>query len=151
MLAGVLLTATAAFAERQDVTQAVDDKLAKITEVDGLEVLSVGLSDSDMIDVLSGADVEIVAVADGPDNTALFGAAVVVVEVTGTHSCDDGDPLDYYVVKLGLFPGDPQGPLTSCGPLAVTVADGVVTLAADREGAESWTWASATGFTAKDR
>lgn len=149
--AGFALAATAAVADRRDVTQMVDDKVARITEVDGLEVLSVGLSESDTMDILSGADVEIVAVADGPDNAALFGAAVIVAEVTGTQSCEEGDALNYYVVKLGLFPGDPEGPLSSCGRLAVTVADGVVTLAADPGGAEpmTWTWAPATGFSAK--
>lgn len=153
LLAGLLLTATPTFAERQDVTQAVDDKVAKITEVDGMEILSVGFPETGLLDILAGADIEIVAMADGPDTTALFGGAILVVEVTGTHSCDDGDPLDYYVVKLGLLPGEPQGPVTTCGHLAVAVADGVVTLAGDpgREGAESWIWASATGFQAVDK
>jgi hypothetical protein len=150
-LAAVALTAAAAFAERRDVTQMVDDKVARITEADGLEVLSVGRSERDTMEILSGADVEIVAVADGPDNAALFGAAVIVVEVSGTQSCMDGDPQEYYVVKLGLFPGDPEGPLTTCGRLAVTVADGMVTLAADPGSVEaaSWTWTPATGFSAK--
>lgn len=150
MLAGLLLTATAAFAERQDVTLPVDDKVAQISEVDGMEVLGIGFPEDGLLDILTGADLEIVAMADGPDTTALFGGAILVVEATGTHSCEDGDPLDYYVVKMGLLPGEPQGPVTSCGHLAATIADGVVTLAADpgREGAESWTWASATGFQA---
>lgn len=146
LLAGALMTATAAFAERQDVTLPVDDKVAQISEVDGMEVLSIGFPADGLLDILTGADLEIVAMADGPDTTALFGGAILVVESMGTHSCEDGDPLGYYVVKMGLLPGDPQGPVTSCGPLTATIADGVVTLSADHEGAESWTWASATGF-----
>lgn len=147
--AAFALTAVAAFADRQDVTLHVDDKVAKIAEAGGLEVLSVGVSEDDTMDVLSGADVEIVAMADGPDTTALFGAAVIVAEITGTQSCEDGDPFEYYVIKLGFLLDDPQGPLTSCGRLAVTIAEGSITLAADpaRTGAASWTWASATGFT----
>ena len=150
MLAGVLLTATAAFAERQDVALPVDDKVARISEADGMEVLSIGFPEDGLLDILTGADLEIVAMADGADTTALFGGAILVVEATGTQSCEDGDPLEYYVVKMGLLPGEPQGPVTSCGHLAVTIADGVVTLAADpgREDAESWTWAAATGFQA---
>ena len=150
MLAGVLLTATAAFAERQDVALPVDDKVARISEADGMEVLSIGFPEDGLLDILTGADLEIVAMADGADTTALFGGAILVVEATGTQSCEDGDPLEYYVVKMGLLPGEPQGPVTSCGHLAVTIADGVVTLAADpgREDAESWTWAPATGFQA---
>jgi len=150
LVAGMLLTATAAFAERQDVTLPVDDKVAQISEASGMEVLSIGFPEDGLLDILTGADLEIVAMADGPDTTALFGGAILVVEATGTHSCEDGDALAYYVVKMGFMPGEPQGPLTTCGPLAVTIADGVVTLAADpgREGAESWTWASATGFQA---
>ena len=150
LLAGGLLSATAAFAERQDVTLPVDDKVAQISEADGMEVLSIGFPEDGLLDILTGADLEIVAMADGPDTTALFGGAILVVEATGTQSCEDGDPLAYYVVKMGFLPGEPQGPLTTCGPLAATIADGVVTLAADpgREGAESWTWTSATGFQA---
>ena len=148
VLAGFVLMATAALADRQDVMLHLDDKVARIREAGGLEVLSVGLSEEDTMDVLSGADIEIAAMADGPDTTDLFGGAIVVAEITGTQSCEDGDPFDYYVIKLGLLFSDPQGPVTSCGRLAATIADGVVTLAADpaRFGAASWTWASATGF-----
>ena len=150
-LAGIALTATTAFAERQDVSLTVDDKVAEIAEVGGIEVLSVGYPDDGLLDILSGADLEIVAMADGPDTTALFGGAILVVAAAGTHSCEDGDALDYYVVKLGLMPGEPQGPVTACGPLVVTIADGVVTLAAEpgRKDADSWTWASASGFSLK--
>ena len=148
-LAALVLTATAALAEPQ-VVRLMDDKAATITEVDGLEVLSISAAGSEQVEMVSGARVGIVAVADGPDNQALFGAPLVVAEVTGTQTCDEGDALDYYVVKLGLFPEDPFGPLASCGALAVTVKDGVITLAPDPGGAEAtiWTWTAATGFQA---
>lgn len=151
LLAGLLLTATPGLADRRDVTLALGDRVATITASGAGEVLSVGLPGGAMVDVLSGADVEIVAAAGGPETIALFGAPIMVLEVTGTHSCDDGDPLAYYVEKLGLVPGAPQGPLTSCGPLAVTIADGLVTLTPDpgRKDAEAWTWEPATGFVPK--
>jgi hypothetical protein len=138
--AGLALTATAALAEPQ-VVQLVDDKAATITAADGMEVLSIGASGSAPVEMLSGATIAIVAVIDGPENQALFGAPLVVAEVTGTQSCAAGDPLDYYVVKLGLIPEDPFGPVTSCAPLTVTAADGVVMLMAapDRPDAPSWT------------
>ena len=151
MFAGLILTGTAAFAEPQ-VIRLMDDKAVTIAEVGGLEVLSISAAGSDQVEMLSGAKVEIVAVADGAENEALFGAPLVVAEVIGTQTCEQGDALDYYVVKLGLFPEDPFGPLSSCGRLAVTVADGLVTLAADpgQPDATSWTWAASAGFVARE-
>lgn len=149
-LAGMILTTTAALAEPQ-VVRLMDDKVATITAADGMEVLSISASGSEQVEMLSGAEVDIVAVADGGENEALFGAPLVVASVTGTQTCDGGDPLDYYVVKLGLFPEDPFGPLTSCVPLAVKAEDGVVTLIAPgRPDVPSWTWTAATGFVQRE-
>lgn len=149
-VAGFLLTATAALAEPQ-VIRLMDDKAATITEVDGLEVLSVSASGSDEVEMLSGAGVGIVAVADGPDSQALFGAPLIVAEVTGTQTCDEGDALDYFVIRLGPVPDDPQRPLTSCGRLTVVAQGGVITFAPEPGSADAttWTWAAATGFQAK--
>ena len=150
-LAGMVLTTTAALAEPQ-VVRLMDDKVATITAADGMEVLSISASGSEQVEMLSGAEVDIVAVADGTENEALFGAPLVIAEVTGTQTCEDGDPLDYYVVKLGLFPEDPFGPVKSCVHLAAAAEDGVVTLTAplDRPDAPSWTWTAATGFVQKE-
>lgn len=141
------LPATAALAEMRDEEHLVGDKLVRIALNDTFEILTVGPSDYDQIQVLSGADVEIVAFAADPDSVTLLGQPVLVAEVFGTHSCDAGDARAYYVVTLG-DPPTPEGPLTTCQALTASVTPGAVVLEADpMNGAgELWAWTPAGGW-----
>lgn len=88
-LAIVLFAALAApaWAEMRDEEHRLGDKLVKIAVFDTLEIMTVGPSDYEKMQVLSGADLEIRAIVDDANTVALLGQPVVVVEVTGTHSC----------------------------------------------------------------
>ena len=130
----------------RDEEHLVGDRMVKITVFDAFEIMTVGPSEFDQIQVLSGADVEIVAFAGDADSVAILGQPVVVAEVTGTHSCDEGDARQYWVVTLGEVPA-PEGPVTTCAELTVSIAPGVVMLDADpMDEGEAWAWAPGKGW-----
>lgn len=143
----VAALAQPALAERRDEAHIVGDKLVKIAVVDTLEIMTVGASEYGQAQVLSGADVGIVAFAADADSVAMLGQPLLVAEVTGTHSCDQGDARAYWVVTLGDVPA-PEGPVTTCQELTVSVTPGAVVLEADPAGGagESWTWAPGVGW-----
>lgn len=137
------LTATVATAEMRDEEHWVADALVEITVVDTLEIMTVGPNANVRTQVLSGADVEIVAFAGDADSVALLGQPVLVAEVTGTHSCEAGDARDYWVVTLGDVPA-PEGPVTTCEAMAVSVtASGQVLLEGEDE---ALAWAPGKGW-----
>lgn len=140
-----------AWAEMRDEEHLVGPKIVRISVFDTFEIMTVGPSDYQQMQVLSGADVEIVAFAGDADSVALLGLPVLVAEVTGTHSCDTGDARAYYVVTLGDVPA-PEGPVTTCAELTVSVAPGEVTLAADpmSDQGEFWTWTPGKGWRDRD-
>ena len=139
--------APAARAEMRNEEHAVGDRMVKIAVVDTLEIMTVGPSEQEQVQVLSGADVEIVLFAGDPDSVALVGQPVLVAEVTGTHSCEAGDPRAYWVVTLGE-PPVPEGPLTTCEELVPSVTAGQVVLEADPMGEGAfWAWAPGKGWT----
>lgn len=144
------LTATAAVAELKTEQFVVGDYQIWIEVFDTLELMFVGKNDYERDQVLSGADVEIVAFADDADSAALLGVPAVVASVTGTQSCEDGDPRDYYVIS---FDGAPvlDGPLTTCKELTVSVTPGAIVLESDPMAGdgESWAWAPGKGFGAE--
>jgi hypothetical protein len=142
-----LAVALPAMAEMRDEEHLVGDQMVTIAVFDTLEIMTVGPSTHERIQVLSGADVEIVAFVEDADSVALLGQPVVVAEVTGTHSCDDGDARAYYVVTLGDVP-KPEGPVTTCAELTVSIAPGAVMLEADpMGGGEAWAWEPGKGWT----
>lgn len=122
----------------RDEEHLVGAKVVKITGFDTFEIMTVGPSDYDQMQVLSGADVELVPLAGAEESAALIGQPVLVAEVTGTHSCDAGDARAYWVVTLGDVPM-PEGPVTTCDAMAasVTAAGGVVL----KGKSETWAWA----------
>lgn len=133
-----------ALAEMRDEEHLVGDRMLRITGFDTFEILTVGPSDYDQMQVLSGADVEIVAVLGDSESVSRLGQPVVVAELTGTHSCDEGDARQYWVVTLGEIPA-PEGPVTTCQQLVASVpASDVVML--EGEG-EAWAWAPGKGWT----
>ena len=136
-----------ALAERRDEEHIVGDRMVRIARVDPIEILTIGPSDYEQIQVLSGASVEIVAFLADADSVTLLGQAVLVAEVTGTHSCDEGDPRAYWVVTLGDVPA-PEGPVTTCAELTVSLTPGRVMLEADPEGegGEAWSWTPGKGW-----
>lgn len=139
----VILCATgfAAGAEMRDEEHLVGDRVVRIAVADTVEILTAGPSGGDQVQILSGADVEIVLFAGDTESVGLIGMPVVVVEVTGTHSCDEGDPRGYWVVALGDTP-TPHGPVTSCEVLAPSLTTGHVVLEADPMGDGAfWAWA----------
>lgn len=141
------VAATTAMAELRDEEHVVGNTLVKIAVVDSLEIMTVGPSDHEQMQVLSGADVEIVAFAGDPENVALLGKPVLVAEVVGTQSCEEGDAREYYVVTLGDVPV-PDGPVTTCQELTATVTSGLITLEADpmSDDGEFWAWAPDKGW-----
>jgi len=78
---------------------------------------------------------------------ALLGQPVLVAEMTGTHSCDEGDARAYWMVTLGEVPA-PEGPVTTCAELTVSVRPGAVVLEADpgSQGGEAWSWTPDEGW-----
>jgi hypothetical protein len=146
VLAVGLCLALPALAEIRDEVHPVGDGVVKITVAGTLEVLTVGPSEEEQGQVLSGADVEIVAFAADADCVALLGQLVVVVEVTGTHSCEAGDARAYSVVTLGAVPAA-EGPVTTCAELLPSVIPGGVMLEADPMGVgEAWLWVPGKGW-----
>jgi hypothetical protein len=143
-LSALILLATPALAEMKDEEHLVGDKMVKIAVVDTFEILTVGPSDYEQMQVLSGTDIEILAIVDDPDRVARLGQPVLVAEVTGTHSCETGDARALYVVTLGEVP-TPEGPLSTCEAMAVSVtsSEGVQLQGAT----EAWVWVPGKGWT----
>jgi hypothetical protein len=145
-LAAVICTALAvpAWAEMRDEEHVVGHKLVKIAVFDTLEIMTVGPSDYEKMQVLSGADIEIRAIVDDADSVALLGQPVVVVDVTGTQSCEAGAAREYWVVTLGAVPA-PEGPVTTCQPLTASVTAGALVLTGP---GEAWAWSPGKGWAA---
>ncbi len=138
MLAGLLALGQPTRAEMRDEVHLFGGGMVKITAVKAIETLTVGPSDDRQMPVLSGADVGIVAFAADADSVALLGVPVLVAEITGTHSCDEGDARLYWAVTLGEVP-IAEGPVATCQPMTASVtASGWVLL--EGEG-EVWAWA----------
>ena len=143
----VAALAQPALAEQSDEEHIVGDRKVSIARIDPIEILTIGPSDHEQSQVLSGAEVEIAAFLADADSVALLGQPVLVAEVTGTHSCDEGDPRAYWVVTLGDIPA-PEGPVTTCAELTVSLTPGAVVLEADPggEGGEAWSWTPGKGW-----
>lgn len=111
------------------------------------EIMWVGRNQYERTQVLSGPDIETIAVVGKPEEVALVGQRALVAEVPGTHSCDDlSDPKSYYVVVLGDTLAT-DGPLTTCGAMTVSLVAGAIVLAKDPVGeGEAWTWSPGEGW-----
>lgn len=146
LVAVLALAAPAARAEMRNEEHLVGDKVVRIAVSGTIERMTVGPSDPVQIQVLSGADIEILAFAADADSVALVGVPALVAEVTGTHSCEAGDPRAYYVVTLGDLPAA-EGPVTSCEVLVPSLTSGAVVMAADPMGdAGAWAWVPGKGW-----
>lgn len=134
-------------AEMRDEQLLVGDRVVKVSVFEPFEILTVGPDEFDQMQVLSNADLEIVASPTEADS-ALVGQPVLVVEGIGTHSCEAGDAREYWVVTLGDPPA-PQGPLTSCESLTPRYAQGAMVLGSD-DAAPGWAWTPGKGWTAAE-
>ena len=133
--------ASAAGAEMRDEEHIIGDRIVRITVFDTFEIMTVGPSDYDQMQVLSGADVELVPLAE--DGAGLVGQPVLVAEVTGTHSCDDGDARVYWAVTLGEVPM-PEASVSTCEAMAASVTGSGGVLLTGKT--ESWVWTPGTGW-----
>ena len=147
LFAGLFALGQPAWAEMRDEEHLVGPKIVRISVFDTFEIMTVGPSDYQQMQVLSGADVELVALAGDLASVAQLGQPVLVAEVAGTFSCDDGDAREYWVVTLGVVP-TPEGPVTSCQALTASVTSGAVVLEADPAGeaSEAWAWMPGKGW-----
>jgi hypothetical protein len=145
--AGLALLATAAGAELRNEEFAVGPQIVQIEVVEPIEVMWVGPNPYDRTQVLSGADIEIVAEMTDGEALQMLGAQALVAVVPGTHSCENlGDPRDYYVVTLGEELAT-DGPLTTCVELTVSTTPGQIVLEEDPMGAgEYHFWVAGQGF-----
>lgn len=152
LVAAACLVGTVAVAGLREEEHIVGDVLVRIDVVDTVEIMTVGPNDQERMQVLSGADIEILAFAGDPDSVTLLGEPVLVATVFATHSCDAGDALAYHVVRLSGVPA-PGAPAATCGPLEVGIAHGAVFLEKDpmrvntEDGGETWRWTPEQGFT----
>jgi hypothetical protein len=144
---GLAVVATVCSAETRDEEFLVWDRMVLIRAVDSFEILTVGPNEYDQMQVLSGADVEVLATVGDDETIALLGQPVVVARVFGSHSCDTGEAWLYYLVTLGA-PPMPEGPVSSCADLAVSIEPGAVVLQAE---GEAWAWAAGQGFVDRAR
>lgn len=146
-VAGLTVLALPAQAEMRDEEHRIGDTLVRIAVVETIETLTVGPGADAQTKVLSAADVEIVAFLTDPDSVALLGLPVLLVEVTGTHSCEAGDARAYWAVTLGDRPIS-EGPVTTCQALTPGLAPGMAVLEADPmgEGREFWAWTPGKGW-----
>jgi hypothetical protein len=151
MKPGILMLAlglaTAAGAEVRDDHIVIGPEQVWIEFIDPVEIMWVGRNQYERTQVLSGSDVEIVALATDADSAAMLGARAIVAVVPGTHSCENlGNPLEYYVVTLGEALAT-DGPLTTCVELTVSVAPGGIVLEENPMGTgEFWAWSPGKGF-----
>lgn len=144
--AGFALLAGGASAEVRAEAHTVGEATVRITVEGNLETLSVALPGGKQVPLLSGADVEILAPVADPDSVAMLGRPVLVAEVTGTHSCDAGDALQYWLVTLDKVP-TAEGPLTTCQALAPSIMPGALVLTGE---GEAWAWSPGQiGWTAR--
>jgi hypothetical protein len=148
LIAGALaFVAGSAVAEVQDEEFVVGDQLVQIEVIDPIEIMWVGPNQYERTQVLSGADIEIVAEMIDDEAMQMLGARALVAMVPGTHSCENlDDPRDYYVVTLGEELAT-DGPLTTCVELTVSATPGSVVLEEDPMGdGEFYTWVPGQGF-----
>ncbi|MFM7335818.1 MAG: hypothetical protein ACKO2N_19185 [Tabrizicola sp.] len=149
LIAGALaFVAGSAVAEVQDEEFFAGDQLVQIEVIDPIEIMWVGPNQYERTQVLSGADIEIVAEFTDDEALQMLGARVLVAEVPGTHSCENLDnPREYYVVTLGKELAT-EGPVTTCAELTVSATTGAVVLEADpmSDDGEFWAWAPGKGF-----
>lgn len=147
LAAAMALTASPSGAELRGEEFGVGDQLVQIEVLNQSEILWVGPNQYERTQVLSGPDIEIVAVLGDEAAVQMLGTRVLVTVQPGTHSCETlGDPLAYHVVTLGERLAT-DGPLTTCVELTVSTTPGAVVLEADPMGAgEYWTWTSGKGF-----
>ncbi len=146
LVAGLVVLTSPALAEVRAEAHVVGDWQVQIVVAGYLETLTLRRSAQDKVEVLSGADVEIVLFAGDPDSVALIGQPVLLVEVTGTHSCDMGDARAYWAVTLGAPPAA-DGPVTTCQKLTPSATAGMAVLEADpMGGGEFWAWTPGKGW-----
>lgn len=145
--AGLALAAASAGAELRNEEFAVGGQLVQIEVIDPIEIMWVGPNAFERTQVLSGADIELVAEMIDDEALQMLGARVLVAVVPGTHSCENlQDPRDYYVVTLGEELAT-DGPLTTCAALTVSATPGSVVLEEDPMGdGESHVWIPGQGF-----
>jgi hypothetical protein len=150
VLTAILGLAAPAWAELADEHIVIRPEQLWIEVVEPIEILWIGKTLYERTQVLSGPDIGIVGLVTDPLDAALVGARAVVVEVLGTHSCEDlTDPTRYYVITLGSGLVT-DGPLTTCGEMTMSLVDGGIVLEADPMGEGSfWVWRPGQGF--KDR
>ena len=137
--------ASTAGAEMRDEERVIGNRIVRIAVFDTFEIMTVGPSEYDQMQVLSGADVELVPLAGGEDSTVLAGQPVLVAEVTGTHSCDAGDARVYWAVTLGDVPM-PEASVATCEPMAASVTGSGELLLQGKT--ETWVWTPGKGWTA---
>lgn len=148
-IAGACLAGMPAQSEEAHVV--IGPEQVWIEYVDPIEIMWVGPNAYERTQVLSGDNIELVAFATEEGSAALLGARAIVASKTGTHSCETGDPLDYYVVTL--TPGlATEGPATTCGRLEVVVTNGAIVAEDDpmqanaEDGGQFWAWVPGRGF-----
>lgn len=148
LIAGALvLAAGSAVAEVKDEEFFAGDQLVQIEFIDPIEIMWVGPNQYERTQVLSGADIEIVAEFTDDEALQMLGLRALVAVQPGTHSCENlGNPLAYHVITLGEELAT-DGPLTTCVELTVSVTPGAIVLEEDPMGAgEYYTWVPAQGF-----
>ena len=147
LLAGLGLLAGTAVAEIRDEEFVAGDLLVQIEVNDPVEIMWAGPNQYERTQVLSGADIEVVALLADDEAVQMLGTRALVAVVPGTHSCENlGDPLAYYVVTLGEELAT-DGPLTTCVELTVSTTPGQVVLEEDPMGdGESHFWVPGQGF-----
>lgn len=146
--AGLALAAESAVAEVRNDEFVAGNQLVQIEVIDPIEIMWVGPNQYERTQVLSGADIEIVAELTDDAALQMLGARALVAVVPGTHSCENlDDPREYYVVTLGAELAT-DGPLTTCVELTVSATTGAVVLEENPMGddGEFWAWAPGKGF-----
>jgi hypothetical protein len=153
MRTGILLTTAlclAGFAVRAELADqhfVIGDQQVWIEIFENRELMWVGPNRYERVQVLSGANVEIVAVLADAEAEAMLSARALVAVVLGTHSCENlQDPREYYVVTLGEELAT-DGPLTTCVELEISTTPGAIVLEEDPMGdGEFFSWVPGQGF-----
>lgn len=147
LLAGFGLAAGSGAAEIRDEAVPAGDQLVQIEVTGAAETLWVGTNQGEWTQVLSGPDIEILALPADDEALQMLGARAVVAVMPGTHSCENlGNPQAYYVVTLGEELAT-DGPLTTCVELTVSTTPGQIVLEEDPMGdGEVHVWLPGQGF-----
>lgn len=147
--AALCLVGSIAAADLADEHFDVKGRPVWITVVENAEIMTAGKNADEKVQVLSGADIEIVGLADDPDTIALLGVPAIVAVTSGTQTCDElsGTPRAYFVIWWGEEVAT-DGPLTTCAELTLSFSSGALILEADPEGGsgEFWAWAPGKGW-----